>query len=112
MRRERRAAGLTQKEYARIVGIQDRSQLSRIERGERSPTLDQLIRYSIMLDMPIGKLLPKQFNRALNALWEEVDEAITVCGHDHGDTCDHRCVVLQGIKTRIEAVTSEPNKNA
>lgn len=73
-RRFRRTLGFTQKEFAKLVGVESRSQLSRLERGERIPRLDQVIRSSVLLGTPIADLVPKAWRNALNGLWEDVSD--------------------------------------
>jgi transcriptional regulator with XRE-family HTH domain len=56
VRRLRRAAGLTQEQLGERCKM-DLSAISRLERGQRNPRLDTLVRLARALDVPPAALL-------------------------------------------------------
>lgn len=62
LRRERRAAGISLHELGNMAGGLERSQLSRIERGERPPTFALLLVCQILFELPSHKLFPRAFD--------------------------------------------------
>lgn len=61
LRRERRAAGLSLEELAGLVGCRDVTQLSRVERGQREPSLSILIACRVLFDVQPEALFPKLY---------------------------------------------------
>lgn len=68
LRRERRAWGLTQPELARLIGCRCATQLSRIERNRRHPSLHIVIASKILFGRPLYKIFP--------CLYDEIEEAV------------------------------------
>ena len=59
----RRRNTLTQGEVARLLGCTHGSKVSRYERGERLPTLETLIAYEVLFNVPWRELLSGEYNR-------------------------------------------------
>jgi transcriptional regulator with XRE-family HTH domain len=64
VRTRREAATISQEDLAHKIGM-SRRYLSGIERGESNPSLDQVLRLAIGLDIEVSELLPPR--RALKA---------------------------------------------
>lgn len=99
LRRLRRSYGFTQKEIANILGFKSRTQLSRVERGERTPRLEQLVRARILFRTPISELIPATWSRIVNGLWEDVHAA---CKHKSKAVCSEKCMFLTDVSHRLE----------
>jgi transcriptional regulator with XRE-family HTH domain len=56
LRSHREQAGLSQERLAELCGL-DRTEISLLERGERSPRVDTLVMLSRGLKLPPGELL-------------------------------------------------------
>ncbi|MCC5641044.1 helix-turn-helix domain-containing protein [Nostoc sp. CHAB 5844] len=63
IRELRQQAGLSQEELANICGL-DRTYLGGIERGERNPTLKNILLICRGLDIPASKLFDSQITAA------------------------------------------------
>jgi DNA-binding XRE family transcriptional regulator len=62
---QRRARGWTQQELARQAGI-GQAEVSKIERGRKSPTIDTYARLAGVLGLEPSALLPKATRRAVS----------------------------------------------
>lgn len=102
----RRSAGLTQTEITRLMGFQSRTHLSRVERGERAPMLEQALRYEFLFGIPLGKIAPSLCGKALNGLWEDIEEELRFCGRRTDPRSTRKYDVLCAAKKRIEAISS------
>lgn len=56
LRTYRKRAGLTQKEVAHLLGINDPTSVSRHERGVRIPTLERSLEYSVIYQVSLAEL--------------------------------------------------------
>lgn len=104
LRTTRRAAGLTQDELTRLMGLSSRSHLSRIERGKQTLQLDQALRYELLFGIPMAKIAPAFCSKAINGLWESVSAAL-----DGAPTLDNlharrKRQLLTTAQARIEAL--------
>lgn len=100
IREYREAAQVSQEQLADAVGISV-SQISRIERGEREPRLDEIIRVSVRLGVPVAILIGE----------EEEAPPIDVVGRiGAGGSIDTSSEQLDGIQPlyRIEAPLGLP----
>jgi transcriptional regulator with XRE-family HTH domain len=59
VKRRRMDLGLTQEEFAGLSGLH-RTYISGIERGDRNPTLDIILRLALALSCAPGDLLPRE----------------------------------------------------
>lgn len=105
LRRERRTRGFTQAEFAQLIGTKSRSQLSRIERGERVPTLDQVIRSRVLFNIPLAELVPSMWSKTLNGLWEDIHALKTRCQR-RGDAAPLQCEFLAEAEQQVERLES------
>lgn len=81
LRKERRTFGLWQRECATLLGLNDPSALSRIERDLRLPSLETLIACVVLFRKPVEKLFPRlyadveeQVMRKASELWSSLDD--------------------------------------
>jgi transcriptional regulator with XRE-family HTH domain len=58
LRTARRSWGLTQREMARLIGTKSRTHISRLERGERSPSVESLIACLVLFGATASELFP------------------------------------------------------
>jgi len=65
----RRSAGLSQKEVAYLLGVPHPSQISRMERSVREPSLSTLLAYELLFQTPGRRLFA--------GVLEEVDKRMT-----------------------------------
>lgn len=85
LRQARRAAGLTQAELARLVGVQ-RAVISKYETGGVAPSVTQLRRMAEALGVSAGTLLPEPEGRDRARLLELVGETGLPHGPEGGAT--------------------------
>lgn len=102
----RRSAGLTQNEVTRLMGFQSRTHLSRVERGERTPMLEQALRYEFLFGVPLEKIAPNLCDKALNGLWEDIEGELRFCERRTDPKSRRKYDVLHAAKKRIEAISS------
>lgn len=107
LRRFRRSYGFTQEELSELMGLKDRSELSRIERGERPLRLEQLIRLKIIFDASLKDIAPKIWMRALNGLWEGTQTVIDVCSDKKSSGAREKCSFLKSAQERVEALETK-----
>lgn len=106
LRTYRRSAGFTQCEITRLMGFENRSNLSRVERGKRIPRLEQALRYEFLFGVPIEKLVPRLCDQVLNGLWEDIQSQIGACDRAKNPKSKRKCDVLRAAQRRIEAISS------
>lgn len=70
VRTERRRWALTQKEVADLLGIENRACISRIEQGERIPSLESALALEVLFGEPPKLLFPH--------IYAETEEALMV----------------------------------
>ena len=68
LREERRRAGLSQAEVAYLVGAEQRTKISRWERGKHLPTLRTALAYEALLGVPVARLFPAAFTAVRRGL--------------------------------------------
>ena len=88
------------------MGFQSRTHLSRVERGERPPMLEQALRYEFLFGVPLKKIAPTLCDKALNGLWEDIEEELRVCEPQTDPKSRRKYDVLCAAKKRIEAISS------
>ena len=59
LRTQRRLWGLKQEELANLLGVRGADQISRFERGERTPTLNVALACELLFDQPPRDLFPQ-----------------------------------------------------
>jgi len=59
LRRERRSWGFSQRELAELLGFNERSSLSRIEHGKRTPGLEIALACATLFGVSLGELFPQ-----------------------------------------------------
>lgn len=62
LRRERRGWGLTQKELAKLLGMNSRTHVSKIEHGKRKPSVEFLIASLVLFGASIEDLYPSLYS--------------------------------------------------
>ena len=60
LRMYRKRSPLLQSDVAHVLGLQDYSIVSRWEQGERRPSIDMLLAYHLLFDMPVETLFGEQ----------------------------------------------------
>jgi transcriptional regulator with XRE-family HTH domain len=60
MRSHRKKSALTLSDIANLLGMKDNSYISRIENGQRPPTVEVILLYSLLFDAPIDELFISQ----------------------------------------------------
>lgn len=63
VRTYRRRAAFTQEEISLLVGLVDRTGISRIERGSRLPSLEVALALEALFGVPVAKLFAGTFNQ-------------------------------------------------
>lgn len=101
LRYHRRTNGFTQREFARLIGVKSRSQLSRIERGKRPLTVEELIRSRILFNIPLSELIPVTWRRVVNGLWEDI-RALTNARASCSKSADTQCTFLKHAEKQVE----------
>ena len=86
LRPYRRRWGLTQKELATLVGMRAASVISRIERGDRSPSLAMVVACQILFGVSVVEIFP--------ALYDGLEEEVVTRSYALYDE-------LQGISSRV-----------
>jgi transcriptional regulator with XRE-family HTH domain len=102
----RRSAGLTQRELISLMGLESRFQLSRIERGEHLPKLEQALRYEYLFGVPIKDMVPRLCDQVLNGLWEDIESQLGACDPAKDRRAKQKYETLCAAKERIEALSS------
>ena len=62
LRTERRKWGLTQRELAKLLGGKSRTQVSRLERGERAPSVESLLSCLVLFGASAPALFPHLYS--------------------------------------------------
>lgn len=106
LRTYRRSAGFTQCEISRLMGFENRSNLSRVERGKRIPKLEQALRYEFLFGVPIEKLVPGLCDQVLNGLWEDIETQLGACESAKNPKSKRKCDILRAAKDRIESMSA------
>jgi transcriptional regulator with XRE-family HTH domain len=88
------------------MGFDNRSHLSRVERGQRIPRLEQALRYEFLFGVPIEKMVPGLCTKVLNGLWEDIQSQLNVCDISAGPKAERKCEILRAAKERIESMSS------
>lgn len=104
LRTTRRAAGLSQHELTRLMGLASRSHLSRIERGKQALQLDQAIRYELLFGVPMTKIAPAFCGKAINGLWENITAALDANPTPNSPHASRKRQLLTIAQARIEAL--------
>lgn len=60
LRSHRKKTALTLSDIANLIGMKDKSYISRIENGQRPPTVEIILLYSLLFDAPIDELFVAQ----------------------------------------------------
>ena len=102
----RRAAGLTQREVTCLLGFDSRFQLSRVERGEQIPKLEQALRYEYLFGVPITNMVPRLCDQVRNGLWEDIELQLDTCDAAKGAKAKRKYDTLRLAKERIEALNA------
>jgi len=74
LRTQRRIWGLTQKELARFMGINSRTQLSRVENSKRAPTIRSALACQVLFGIPPAALFPHLFDTVEDRVIRDVYE--------------------------------------
>ena len=61
LRTHRRAWGLTQKELVGLLGLKSVEHLSRVERGERKPTMGIALACEVLFGIAPGRMFPRLY---------------------------------------------------
>lgn len=108
LRTLRRAWGLTQSEVARLIGSRNRSHVSRLERGRRTPSIDAFLAYVVLFGTAPEKLTPQKYShikeevlRNAAALLEEIADDSSLRGERK------RQLLSQAL---ARAITSSPHQ--
>lgn len=97
----RRGAAFKQKEIARLLGLRNSAQLSRIERGQRVPGLSLAIAIEVLSGLPLEEILQPQYE----AIEEETLARVTEMLMRIEDSTHHVTQVkakhLRGCQDRV-----------
>ena len=67
LRSHRKKSALTLSDIANLLGMKDKSYISRIENGQRPPTVQIILLYSLLFDAPIDELFLSQMQDVTHA---------------------------------------------
>ena len=102
----RRLAGLTQREVTCLIGFDSRFQLSRVERGEQMPKLEQALRYEYLFGVPIKDMVPRLCDQVRNGLWEDIQSQLDACRPAKNRKAKRKYATLCAAKERIETINA------
>jgi hypothetical protein len=68
--------------------------------------LEQALRYEFLFGVPMGKIAPNLCGKALNGLWEDIEDELRVCERRTDPKSRRKYDVLSRAKERIEAIHS------
>lgn len=71
LRRDRRAWGLSQSELARLLGFTSRSLVSKLERGERAPSVEALLAAMVLFGATAPELFPQFYSHIKERLMRD-----------------------------------------
>ena len=74
LRSFRRAHNLTQSDLAHLLGLKGTDHVAKMERGEREPSRDVLLKLKLIFGKPEDELVPSVVEEAADALWYAVQE--------------------------------------
>lgn len=107
LRTYRRKNHLTQKDLAFLLSESDSSIVSRYEWGSRKPTVEFLLLYQILFDVPLSTLFPIHSGEIQELLIKRMEALIT---HLSTDCSGHRTSVrIEFLKSRIQALSASQN---
>ncbi len=106
LRTHRKAAGLTQREVAYLLGMQSASKVSRYEHFDRRPPLETAIAYEIVFAIPIREL----FAGVHEHVEHEVKKRARRLHHRlaHQDVHRRKLAALNALTKRSDDITYEP----
>lgn len=102
LRAHRKRVGLTQRQLAMVVGIKNKTQISRHERMHVLPPLLTAFAYEAVLDVPLGEM----FAGVRQQIHTEVDERLRTleaelqCGSAHAQRAENTARVLEWLDER------------
>lgn len=74
LRSFRRAHNLTQADLAHLLGLKSTDHITKMERGEREPSRDVLLKLKLIYGKEESELIPQLVEEAADALWYAVQE--------------------------------------
>lgn len=77
LRWHRRKSHLTQEDLIFILGVKDKSQVSRWEKGERKPDIYTLLSYHLLFGIPIEEMFGRQKNTLTESISKKIAERIS-----------------------------------
>lgn len=112
LRTHRKQTQITQSDIAFLLDKEDRSHLSRCERGNRAPSISMLIAYHLLFDTPVVSFFATQRRTIREDLIERIDLLITELGREtHTENVRLRIAYLQNALTRLTNETYENQNN-
>lgn len=108
VRTHRRRWGLTQKELGWLLGIANRTAVSRIEMSKRKPAAECLVACAIIFDLPLEAIFPGFLEEIERGVSRRV---ITLRGKLTERTDDlslRKCALLDEVLARITKRTQQP----
>ena len=72
LRKYRRSWGLSQRELARLLGLEGSTHISRLEHGKRTPRLETALSCSTLFGVPLGDIFPQVARESGDTLRERI----------------------------------------
>ena len=95
LRTHRRLWGLSQKECASLLGLSSGSQVSRIEKNKRTPTLRVAIACQVIFGIPPAALFPNLYQKVeedtitrIYQVYEGIEKSSTSCDLRKKELCE------------------------
>lgn len=102
LRTSRKRSPLTQSDIAYLMELPDDSNISRYEKGQRTPPIELLLIYHHLFDTSIESFFELQSNRMLTSLTERIQYLIDNLKQDNRTSnAAMRIKFLQNVVTRL-----------
>ncbi len=72
----RKRSMLTQEDLVSVLGIKDKSMVSRWEQGQRTPDIYTLLGYHVLFDIPVELMFARQKNTLVDTINKRITERI------------------------------------
>ena len=103
LRTQRRTWGFSQREMADLLGFESSAEISRIEHGKRTPTMETALACSTLFGVPLGILFPQtaiqieeRLRERLSRFKEGTLKTTTLAGVRKHDLCIRALAGIDG----------------
>lgn len=108
IRAHRRRWGLSQSELGWLIGITNRTTVSKIEMSKRRPKPEVIIACAVLFDLPLDSIFPGFQGEIECAICERATALRGKLAGRMDDLSTRKCALLDDVLTRISKRTQQP----